>query len=266
MRDSLAIIPVYLREQADLDVTVACLSSLVATAEDFNLDIMVIDDGSPDQGLVAELDEFVRRECAGELFYKSVNEGFSKTVNIGLRAARHAGRNALLINADMVFLKNNWWQAMQADPADVVGALLYFPNGLIQHAGIYYSVITRTWDHIFRYSPRTLELAQKRRICPVTGALQFIKFETLEKIGLYDENFSMGFEDVDYCIEVFRSGGTCAYNPEVAAVHYEGLFRRRDELGVSQKRWEESTAYLDNKHEGLDVGAFAPTMLLPEDY
>ena len=78
-----------------------------------------------------------------------------------------------------------------------MGPLLLYTNGLVQHAGVYFSVITRRFDHRYRLAPRALAQVQKGITCPVTGALQYIRYETIKKIGIYDENFKMGYEDID---------------------------------------------------------------------
>lgn len=134
MNNPLAIIPIYITDNKALDLTRKCLLTLASTAP--TIDIMPIDDGSPRRDLVNEL----ARECAvnGVTLLTKKNEGFSKTVNVGLELAEREGRDAILINADIEFFEEGWLEAMDNTDAYVVGAKLLFPNGLIQHAGIYY--------------------------------------------------------------------------------------------------------------------------------
>ena len=40
----------------------------------------------------------------------------------------------------------------------------------------------------------------------MTAALQLIRWETLDQVGLYDEGYRLCFEDVDYCLRVFEAG------------------------------------------------------------
>ena len=111
-------------------------------------------------------------------------------------------------------------------PAAVVGARLLYPNGLIQHAGVFFSLLNRDWLHRYRFGPANLPEALKPTRCIVTGALQFIRWETLDQIGLYDEGYRLCFEDVDYCLRVFKAGLECIYEPSVVAMHHESFFRR----------------------------------------
>ena len=161
----------------------------------------------------------------------SVNGGFSRAVNVGLRRCLEEHRDAVLVNADMQFLEP-WVEAMAdtedstGEPASVVGALLLYEGGLIQHAGIFASILTRAWLHWFHYAPYLLPEAHRQRTCPVTGALQYIRWETLYQVGVYtEEDFRLGWEDVSYCLDVFEQGLECVYQPKAVAIHHESMFR-----------------------------------------
>jgi GT2 family glycosyltransferase len=226
----LAVVPVYLRDDLDAELLARCLVSLYSTAPD--LGVLVVDDGSPAAHLVEQLGP-VTDELGQRLVLKPQNSGFSKTVNVGLRTALAEGHDALLVNQDIQFLEPGWLEAMLAcrddagRPAAVVGARLLYPNGLIQHAGVFYSRYYRWYDHRFRYAPADLAEANVRHTCPVTGALQLIRHATLEKIGMYDETFVMGYEDVDFCLRTFDAGLSCVYEPTAWAYHHESAIRGR---------------------------------------
>ena len=81
--------------------------------------------------------------------------------------------------------------------------------------------------HRFQYGPNDLPEALVPCRCPVTAALQLIRHETLETVGIYDEGYRMAFEDVDYCLRVFEAGLECIYEPSVRAFHREKFFRGR---------------------------------------
>jgi GT2 family glycosyltransferase len=257
----LAIVPTYLRTDEDLDVLLRCLVSLRQTAP--QADVLVIDDCSPNTKLVDMLD-LAAGELEIVLYRRPENGGFSRAVNDGLRWALKDGRDAVLVNADIEFTRPGWLEAMLARkdttgaPAAVVGARLLYPNGLIQHAGVYYSTLHRFWAHRFNYGPSDLPEALVPCRCPVTGALQLIRHECLYSVGVYDESFRMGHEDVDYCLRVFASGRECIYEPAACAVHAESVFRRRK--GEGQDDWErESARTLQKKYATSDLSGFRPS-------
>jgi GT2 family glycosyltransferase len=256
----LAVVPIYLRTAEDLDVLLRCLVSLRETAP--QADVLVVDDCSPAPELV-DLIEVACGELRIELYRRPVNGGFSRAVNIGLRRALDEGRDAVLVNADIEFHEPCWLEPMLARtdttgaPASVVGARLLYPNGLLQHAGVYYSTLHRFWAHRFTFGPPDLPEALAPCRCPVTGALQLIRHECLAAIGIYDESFRMGWEDVDYCLRVFASGRECIYEPAACATHAESLFRSR--TGDGQDTWQnDSWKTLSEKYAGTDMSAFMP--------
>lgn len=258
----LCVIPSFLRTPKDLDVVVRCMVSLWGTAS--APDTVVIDDGSPAPELVEMLDAACA-ELEFELVAKRENEGFSRTVNLGLRRALAEGRDAVLVNADILFTEHGWLERMLARtdtagrPAAVVGARLLYPNDCIQHAGVSFSMFVRSWWHRFQFAPADLPAALVPVSCPVTGALQLIRHDTLEQVGLYDEDFRMGYEDVDYCLRVFAAGLECMYEPSACAYHYESLFRGRGRGEVKLDAWhDESAARLLAKWRHADFSPFTP--------
>ena len=260
----LGVIPSFMREPRDAEVLVECLRSIQATAAR-ELDVLVVDDGSPALALVDRL-AALRGPLGFELVRTTENSGFARTVNVGLRRALETGRNAILVNADIVFREPGWVARMVHQEgidsprrAAVVGALLLYPSGLIQHAGIYFSLLTRTFDHLYKYGPGDLPEAHVAAARPVTGALQFIRHETLTNVGLYDEGFRLGWEDVDYCLRVLLSGRECVYQPAVCAIHHEMLFRGRADDRI--RRWTaESFARLLRKYSEQSFAALVPTL------
>ena len=146
IRPTLCVVPTYLRRDADLDLLARCLVTLKQTAP--GAEVLVVDDGSPVPSLVAAT-EAACRELGFWFDHRPTNEGFSRTVNVGLRIAHENRCDAVLVNADVEFMDAGWLDRMSARtdtegrPAAVVGARLLYPNGLLQHAGIMFSLLGR---------------------------------------------------------------------------------------------------------------------------
>lgn len=257
----LVVIPTYLTSEEGLQATLDAIESVRKTAGD-GVGILAVDDGSPEPELVAAMEN---SQLEFDVHRKSKNSGFSKTVNVGLRLALQEGRDAVLLNADVEITTPGWVRAMRStqdqrsQSAAVVGALLLYPTGLIQHGGVYFSLLTRTFDHLYKYGPPDLPEALKKSICPVTGAFQYIRHSTLETVGLYDENFFMGWEDVDYCLRVFKEGKQCVYNPNVRAFHFEYMFRGKPSPKIAD--WQaKSWMYLCDKWKDQSFSDLVPTI------
>jgi GT2 family glycosyltransferase len=254
MNNPLLVIPVYLNDKKHLDVFKTCIDTLRKTTD---AELLCCDDFSPSKNLLAEAMQHTENFKDIEWHCNQENSGFAKTVNVGLRKGLEEKRDIVLINADIEFFEIGWLEKMGNSKSDLIGALLLYPNQLIQHAGIYFSILTRTFNHKYLFCPPTTPQALVPAKCPVTGALQYIKYDTMREVGIYDEEFFMGYEDVDYNIRVLFNGGECLYNPEVKAIHYESLIR----AGQQTKKQQESLLYMMTKYQNKDFSGFVPTML-----
>lgn len=263
VRPALAIVPVYLRSEPELDVLLKCLVSLQASAPDAQ--VLIVDDHSP----AAELAEMAKAAAdqLGQAFVrKEANSGFAATVNVGLEVALAHELDAVLVNADIEFTQAGWLDVMRARtdshgrPAAVVGARLLYPNGLLQHAGVYFSRLNRGFAHRFNHGPGDLAEAQLPCRCPVTAALQLIRLETLVAVGLYDDGFGLAHEDMDYCLRTFEAGLECIYEPAAVAIHHESLFRGERTAKIDEMHRRSNTLLL-SKHGSTDMTPWTPEIL-----
>lgn len=261
---ALGIIPTYVTSSGDLEVLRTCLESLRATEPD--LSVLIVDDGSPDEELVGAMDQ-LSDQFKLEFHAKEENTGFARTVNVGLRRALEDDSDAILINADIEFIDAGWVARMEAQetqdgsgPASIVGARLLYPNGLIQHGGVYFSLLHRCFEHVHKFAPHDLPEAMTAKRLPVTGALQFLRNECLAAVGIYDEDFKLGWEDVDYCIRAFQSGRECIYQPRVRAYHHESYFRARPSPKI--EGWTAASwAHFCTKYQSTSFAEWVPSIV-----
>ena len=220
IRPTLCVVPAHLRGAADLDSLLRCLVSLQATAPDAA--VLVVDDASPARELAAAL-EVACEELGVGLVANDEASGLAATLNAGLGAAYAMEHDAVLVSPQLEFAAPGWLDLMrertdtEGRPAAVVGARLVKPNGLLRHAGIFLSVLTRDWVHRYLHGPHNLPEALTATRCPVTSSLQLIRWETLDQVGFYDDGYTERLGDVDYCLRVFRAGSECIYEPSVVA-------------------------------------------------
>lgn len=261
--NNLIVIPTYISKKEHIDLLETCLNSIRKTTEK-GQPIVIVDDCSPGVDDGHDWAELLANKHSAKYIKNEENLGFSKSVNKGLKLALEQNQNAILVNQDIEFIETNWVDLMEAAGESVVGALLLYPNRIIQHAGIYFSQITRSFDHRFKGCVENQPEANRLFFCPVTGALQFISNECLHQVGLYDERFFLGYEDVDYCLRVIFSGRKCLYNSNVKAIHHESVIRGTVNI------YEQNQSYFDfvKKYKDVAFDGVAPTMferLVKED-
>jgi FkbM family methyltransferase len=218
------VIPVFNR----LDMTRPCLEAIQRETAACTFELIVVDNASSDgtrEFLAAE-------QAAGRLrtIRNEENRGFSKACNQGIRAAR--GGFILLLNNDTVPLAG-WLDAMLDEivthaKIGAVGSCLLYPGGeLIQHAGVQ---IGAGNGLVHPYHPWRLQrldrvpAAQQSRDCQVvTGACLLIRRTVLDEVGLLDEAYINGFEDVDLCFRIRQARRRIRYCAKSRVIHHESM-------------------------------------------
>ena len=137
-------------------------------------------------------------------------------------------------------------QFAQRPNVGVVGAKLYFENEKIQHVGVAF------WnglpDHIRREYPNKdpgyfFSSCTNRNYLAVTGAVLMSKKDVFEGVGGFNEALAINYNDIDYCLQVFKSGRRVVFASAAELYHYESLSRDRvvseDEIKFFQDRWSD---------------------------
>jgi len=158
------------------------------------------------------------------------NAGFSANVNRGLRAANR-GDDVVLLNSDVI-PRRGWLAALQraatARPEiAIAGAKLLYPTNRIQYGGTIRNPTAPEWfDHRYRGKPADWGPANvSGPTLAATGACMYIRRHALETIGPFDEDYPMGYEDVDYCLRAWEHGLEVVYVPAARLHHLEGATR-----------------------------------------
>ncbi len=182
-----------------------------------------------------ELDASFAGGCARVRYSGSFD--FAAMNNLGAKSAK--GEVILFLNDDVLPLDPGWLDAMvaqaQRPEAGVVGALLLYPDGSIQHAGIALGLMGYT-GHPGRgtldggFWPWALAT---RSVSAVTGACLAIRRELFEKLRGFDSRFPVNFNDVDLCLRAREAGYEVILEAAARLSHDESRPRAR---GVT---WEE---------------------------
>lgn len=216
------VIPLY----NQVDYTRRCLETLVAHTPEDRYEVVLVDNASTDATgeLLAVLEGDVT------VIRNERNLGFAVACNQGAQAAR--GDVLVFLNNDVELLPD-WLDGllgqMERDPqVGAVGAKLLYPDGTLQHAGMWF---LRDHDagvvHAFHKWPReAAHLPPANRPGPVpavTGALLAVRRQAFEQVGGFDEGYWNGLEDVDLCLSLWEAGWVVRYEPSCTAIHHESV-------------------------------------------
>ncbi len=249
------VIPSY----RDAELVARLVRSIRRTTPRRLVKIIVSDDCSGPEHL-AEL----RRIRGIEIVESPENTGFAANVNRGIRAA-DPKHDVVVLNSDVVAMRH-WLAVLQhcagnGEHSGVVGARLLYPDGRIQFAGTVRNLGAPEWfDHRYRfkpadYGPATLTQA----VLAVTGACMYIRRGLLDRIGLFDEEYGMAYEDVDYCLRCWQANLPVVYAGSAVLEHGESL-SRGTEVGERERSsqryfWQRWGEFLDVRNVHTDAGA-----------
>ncbi|WP_372009574.1 glycosyltransferase family 2 protein [Paenibacillus chitinolyticus] len=220
-------------------ITLNCLQSIYSSIVGYTFEVFLVDNSSTDGTTTAVMNTFPKVR----IIKNKTNVGFSRANNQGIKEAD--GRYILLLNSDTI-LKRDTLQIMldfmQASPeVGASGCKVVLPNGTLDKAckrgfptpsaSFYYAFgIARLFPDIPRFNGYQLSHLNPDEEYPVdclVGAFMLVRRETIDEVGLLDEEFFMYGEDVDWCYRIKQAGWQIYYYPRTEITHYKGASSRR---------------------------------------
>ena len=238
----LAVIIVTWNNEA---VIAAALDSLQAdlSASGLSYEIQVVDCASTDATV-----ELIQRDFpAVNLRTCEENIGFGRANNLALRSlgfAKPARETDLpgavyLLNPDTVTQSGATkalFDALFSDPGNgVVGARLNFADGSFQHSAFRFPDLRQIWAELFptpgrwiegsfngRYPRSCYEAAKPFLVDFALGATMMLRREVLLEVGLFDEQFFIYCEEVDWQWRIYEQGWLIHCVPQARVTHLGG--------------------------------------------
>lgn len=255
--------PAELRADASLSVTAIvpsrnhvgllrnCVEGLVRTSYP-GLEIIVVDNGSDEPETLAYLDSLER---GGVTILRMPGPfNFSALNNAAVQRAR--SDFLCFVNNDVEMVDSDWLALMmlQATRPEIgaVGARLLYPDGTIQHAGVFVG-IGGAAGHAHRLQPaedpgyfNRTRLPQ--RVSAVTAACLVVAREKFLSVGGFDEkDFPIAFNDVDLCLKLNARGWASFYEPRATLIHHESKSRGSDHDKANRARFAAELCALKSK-------------------
>ena len=221
------LVPLYGRMDF-LQYQIALMAPHIA-AHDYEF-LYVLDDPPKRRALEVLAESVVERFGVSlRLIILDRNVGFAPANNIGLKYAR--GKYLCFLNSDVFPGTPDWMprlcRHLERQPKlGVVGPLLLFEDGTVQHEGIEFEPIGEFGALPFPIHTRKgLRPSGETGLSPrtaITGACMVMRTEQAKKLGGFDEAFVVGdFEDTDLCLKVRQLDLEIALDQSVFLYHLE---------------------------------------------
>ncbi|UCH81556.1 MAG: glycosyltransferase [Nitrospiraceae bacterium] len=227
------IIPVHNK----IEFTIKCIENLARNTAYEPYEVIIIDNASSDgtREFLGSLEGDVK------IISNATNLGFAISNNQGAKKAK--GEYLLFLNNDTI-PQPGWLESMvkvmkiQQDVA-VVGSKLIYPDNTIQHAGVVFDISDSALHiaHLYKGFDRgRKEVNHIREMNAVTAACMLVKKNFFITVGMFDEGFLNGYEDIDFCLRVREMGYKIIYTPESELYHYEETTEGRLLYGARNSR------------------------------
>jgi GT2 family glycosyltransferase len=216
----------------------ACLESLTPEHQDVSLEVVVVDNASPDGAA-----DLVERDYPHvTLIRNERNRGFARANNQAARRAR--GQYLFFLNNDTVVppgtLRRLVNFARVHPEVGIVGPRLCDDDDRPQVsfrkrptvAALLHRTCLLRWTGLFRrayqrYRQRTADFETTRPVEVLMGAALLMRRRVFFECGPWDEDYEFGGEDMDLCTRVARFYPV-VYHPDVAITHLGRMSSRRN--------------------------------------
>jgi GT2 family glycosyltransferase/glycosyltransferase involved in cell wall biosynthesis len=226
------IVPVFNAPQETAD----CLQSLQETIDPRAARVILINDASSDLGIAPLLRRYAAVE-GFEILTNPRNLGYTKTINIGVRAAGED--DVVLLNSDTITTPG-WLDGLleAARRGDDIGAA----TAMSDNAGAFSFPVKDAPnpkpDFMTHEDYAGVILGRTRRLDPVavptgSGFCMFIRREVFDRVGLFDEEaFPRGYgEENDFCMRALKAGFRHVISPYAFVFH-----KRSASFGAEKER------------------------------
>ena len=230
------------------------VQSIFSNTDYPNFEVIVVDNGSDDPQTLAYLDGIRKGEnprlrvlpYPGPFNYSAIN-------NFAVGEA--VGEIVGLLNSDVEAIDRGWLAEMVSQAVrpgiGAVGAMLYYPNNTVQHAGVVLG-LGGVAGHPYKELPRG-DQGQKNRLrlvqnySAVTAACLVIRKDRyLEVGGLNEKQLPIAFNDVDFCCKLIQAGYRNVWTPFAEFYHHESATRGVEDTPEKKARFQSEIDYMMN--------------------
>ena len=246
--DPLPLVSIVIPTRDRYELISLCLNRLLKMTSYPNYEVIVVDNGSVDPQVIQFYQTLPSEKVS--VIEAKVPFNFSKLVNIGV--AHSKGSIVLLLNNDIEVLHEDWLDELVShaarDGVGAVGAKLLFPDGRVQHSGVICG-IGEVAGHSHKFfdkdHPGYFGRAQlHQELSGVTGACLAIKRAVWDTVQGFDEQLSVAFNDVDFCLRVQAAGYRNVWTPHAVLTHHESASRGADDSPEKRQTHQSAVQFM----------------------
>lgn len=173
------------------------------------------------------------------------NLGYSGGNNVGIKEALRLGcEYVLVLNPDTIVRADtlaNLMKGMRVTQADIVAPKIYFKDSkIIWYGGGVFDSANVLGSHRGVDQVDEGQFDEWSETDFASGAAMLVKKRVFEKIGFFDEDYFLYYEDADFCYRVKQAGFKIVYYPKAVVYHANaqttGLGSPRQDYYITRNR------------------------------
>jgi len=252
------------RDRADL--LERCVDGLLHHTDYPALEVIFADNGSQQLG-TKQL--FERLEATGQIRILPFDGPFNWSATNNRAAEEARGEVLVFLNNDIQVTEPGWLLEMASHAmrpeTGAVGAKLVFPDGSIQHAGVW--LVPVGARHYFHLAGRgesgyLNQLILTRNLSAVTGACMAIRRVLFCEFGGFDTSLQVSYSDIDLCLRLVEAGYRIVWTPYAELIHLESASRGSNEWRLESEE-RERLLFIQRWAERLECDPFLNPNLGP---
>jgi len=212
------------------EATIAAITSIKETSGDLNIEIIMVDNSSPDASTTA----IKNAHSDINVIQAGYNGGYAWGNNVGIYRAR--GDKLLILNPDTVLKPGALCAAVRVLNAHpdigIIGPRTYWNNGQVQSTIFRYPTLKQlfwnilvpnsllrrsSWFGDSRYATASRDDCLDVEV--VAGCFMLMPRNVIEQVGPMDDRFFMYSEEVEWCWRVRQAGYRVVYCPDAEIEH-----------------------------------------------
>jgi len=231
-----------------------CVDSILSQTIYQHYEILIVENNSQSEDIFALYRQLqVQDKRVRVLEYRHHPFNYSEINNFAVDLS--TGSLLVFLNNDTEVISPNWLERMleyaQRPDVGAVGAKLYFPNNLIQHAGLIVGMGVGA-GHYFVGYPRDYpgyryNLLLPQNLSAVTAACLMIRKEVFDEVGGFDPNYQLGYGDIDLCLKLRQKDYLVVWTPHAELIHHESLTRGYEDTPEKEARFYREAKLLMTK-------------------
>lgn len=227
-----------------------CITSLLDKTTWPNYEVLIVDNQSIEPATLAYFAELKKYTHIKVLHY---DKPFNFSAINNFAVAQASGDIICLLNNDTEVISPDWLEELVSrllqPEIGIVGARLYFRDGRVQHAGDVLGpggCATHLHGILEADNPGYMHRAVLAQDLSAVTAACFVTHKALYQQlgGLNEQQLTVAFNDVDYCLKVREAGFRVIYTPYAELYHYESVSRGKDDSPSKQARAKRESDYM----------------------